>query len=246
MTEERNRRGLFDDSSRYVDRFGVLLLITMATIVLQSLVDLRDGGDLGLVVLSVFVTGTLLLALRASGVAPRYRIVADVIALFGLATSIFLALTDFLPDDLAVSTGGVPPSPVWLLLAITAPVLVVRRLLTHRRATIRTLLGAVSAYLLIAVSFDFAYLAVDAFQSSPFFGVEQPTTSFMYFSLVTLTTLGFGDLAPVTDLGRLLATSEALIGQVYLVTFVGIVVGLLVGQRNEAMQLESVMAPGED
>jgi hypothetical protein len=48
----------------------------------------------------------------------------------------------------------------------------------------------------------------------------------MYFSLATVTTVGYGDLAPASNIARLLSTSEALVGQVYLVTFVAMLVGL--------------------
>ena len=54
----------------------------------------------------------------------------------------------------------------------------------------------------------------------------------MYFSLTSITTLGYGDLAAVSPAGRLLATTEAVIGQVYLVTFVAMIVGLIVEQRQ--------------
>jgi len=49
----------------------------------------------------------------------------------------------------------------------------------------------------------------------------------MYFSVVTLTTLGYGDLAPVSDVGRFFAMTEAIIGQVFLVTIVARLVSLL-------------------
>ena len=48
----------------------------------------------------------------------------------------------------------------------------------------------------------------------------------MYFSLTTITTVGYGDLTAQGNLGRLLANSESVIGQVYLVTFVAMIVGL--------------------
>ena len=54
---------------------------------------------------------------------------------------------------------------------------------------------------------------------------EQEAVDFLYFSLVTLTTTGYGDLAARTDLGRMLAVTEALTGQVYLVTVVAVLVG---------------------
>ena len=47
----------------------------------------------------------------------------------------------------------------------------------------------------------------------------------LYFSFVSLTTVGYGDLTPISDLGRMIAVSEALIGQLFLVTVVALVVG---------------------
>ena len=96
--------------------------------------------------------------------------------------------------------------------------------------TTRTLQGAISAYLLIPVAFQFVFHTVDALLPGGFFGSPKPPTAFMYFSLTTVTTVGYGDLAPASDVGRLLATVEALLGQVFLVTFVALLVGLL-GER---------------
>ena len=112
---------------------------------------------------------------------------------------------------------------------------VVRRLLSHERVSRATLAGAIAAYLLIAIAFTYLFLYVDAVESGEFFAgkVDEPSTSFMYFSLVTLATLGYGDLSPVTDTGRLLAVGEAVLGQVYLVTFVALLVGLRIQQRDD-------------
>ncbi|GAA4874180.1 potassium channel family protein [Serinicoccus chungangensis] len=105
--------------------------------------------------------------------------------------------------------------------------MVIRRLLHHRQVVRATLLGAISAYLLIALAFFYAFLAAEHYHQPPLFGDPQPTTSFMYFSLTSITTLGYGDLAARTEIGRLLATTEAVLGQVYLVTVVAMVVSLL-------------------
>ena len=117
--------------------------------------------------------------------------------------------------------------------------MVVRRLLQHRTVTTGTLLGAVSAFLLLPNAFTYAFLTVGTLQGTPFFGQAEPTTSFMYFSLSTITTVGYGDLTAVTPLARLIATAEAVSGQVYLVTFVAMLVGLraqrwAAGRRDEA------------
>ena len=56
----------------------------------------------------------------------------------------------------------------------------------------------------------------------------------MYFSFVTIATLGYGDLTPHGDLGQMLAATEAIIGQLYLVSAVALLIGNLGRTRTEA------------
>ncbi len=60
------------------------------------------------------------------------------------------------------------------------------------------------------------------------------SADFVYFSYITIATVGYGDLAPATNLGRMLAVTEALSGQLYLVT----VVALLVSNYRAASRRE--------
>ncbi len=228
---KRLEAAVFDDRSRQLDHFGRLLLVTIAAIVTLFLFDLRSpagdlSGDATVVVVTVFVGAMLLLALRASGVSRRWTRIADIGVLIGLVASVVLLLLGL--AGVRDQAGGYSMGPSFLMFALAgvAPIMVIRRLSHHRRVSLQTVLGAVAAYLLIAVAFDFLFLAADFYQGTPFFGKPQPTTSFMYFSLVSVTTTGYGDLVATTQVGRLLATSEAVVGQVYLVTFVGMVVGL--------------------
>lgn len=238
MPRGHRRSRLFDDRSPYLDRFGLLLLVAGASVIVQALVDTGTTASdptsavAGLLV-SLLVGATMSLSMRAAGVARRWSRVADIVVALGVAASgLVLGLSAV--DDVVVSSAtGREAAIAWTVLSALAPVLVVRRLLRHKRATRGTLLGAVSAYLLLALTFTYLFQTVETVQQTPFFGTEEPTTSFMYFSLVTITTLGYGDLSAATELGRLVSVMEALIGQVYLVTFVGLVVGLLVNQRGQ-------------
>lgn len=72
--------------------------------------------------------------------------------------------------------------------------------------------------------FMYLFLAVDRFGDGSFFGEPETSTGFMYFSLVTITTLGYGDLVPASDVGRAVATSAAMLG--YLVFIVARLVAL--------------------
>jgi hypothetical protein len=221
----------FDDASSYVDRFGLLLLVTVGSIVALSLVDIVGPAapaskEVASLLASGMVAVTMLLALRASGLARRWQRWADVLVGVGVGA---VALVVVLQHDSglppAIDAGAQPPLLV-VGLAVLAPMVVVRRLLQHRDVHSGTMLGAVSAYLLIPVAFFYVFLSLNSFDGSTFFGSRQPTTSFMYFSLTTVTTVGYGDLTPSSNLARLLSTSEALVGQVYLVTFVAMLVGL--------------------
>lgn len=226
---------LFDDKSRYLDRFGVQLGLVVITVVILALVDLSEPESqfrarVGIVGGFVLVVLTLLLSLRASGVANRWALVADVVALVAVSVIIFLNIVDSVSGIRLRAT----PAPILIsLLAMITPIVVIRRLLQHREINRGTLLGAVSAYLLIGVTYYFVFLSLSEIQSEPFFGKHVSTTAYMYFSLTTITTTGYGDYTAQTDMGRLLSNSEAVIGQIYLVTFVALLVGLYASSRHQ-------------
>jgi hypothetical protein len=236
-SEGKRETVLFDDQSRTLDRFGLVLLMTTVAVITLSLVDLQRGAEtlkaaIGQILVSVFVGGTLVLSARASGVSRRYRMIVDIVVTVGVILTIAgVLLAQLASDGLDQSFQTASPFLLWVILSVLAPLLVLRRLVKHERATGQTLLGAVSAYLLIALAFTLIFLALDDLGSG-LFESQQPTTSFMYYSLVTITTLGYGDLAAATPFGRLLSVIEAVVGQVYLVTFVAMIVGLIVSQRQ--------------
>lgn len=238
-------RSLFDERSAYLDRFGLLLLITILTIIVLSLVDLTVDQEQP--VRTVAAAGAnavvgvlLLLALRASGLARRWLRVADVIVVVSILIVLLLAGATTLSPALTVTTDSAPL--IIVLVAFCVPVVTVRRLLQHREVTPQTLMGALSAYLAIPIAFFYAFLAVD-WAAGPFFGDPEPTTTFMYYSLSTLSTLGFGDVVATSELGHLLSTGEAITGQLYMVTFVAMIVGLYASGRHARLGKDAV---GED
>ena len=71
-------------------------------------------------------------------------------------------------------------------------------------------------------------MMIDAISASPFFVQgHQPVATFLYFSYITLCTIGYGDFAPAFSAGRFSAVAEGLIGQLYLVTFLAMIVANL-------------------
>ena len=247
----RAKNRLFDDSSRYLDRFGLVLAFTILAIIALALVDLEPdnpstGTRLVATATSLLVACALLVALRASGLARRWQRRADALILFGIVVLITIfILAEFTPEKLPdrLSTGA--PALI-VLLAILTPLSVIRRLLQHRTITVSTLVGALSVYLLIPVAYYYMYVALNRDTGLNFFATPQPTQAYMYFSLTTVTTTGYGDLTAQTNLDRLFANSEAIIGQLYLVTVVAMIVGLMAANWHPRESIaEMTEEPGD-
>ena len=99
--------------------------------------------------------------------------------------------------------------------------------------TWHTIIGAINVYLMIGLAFAFVYdfiylLWPDAFQVSDSFTTDYDLlmSSFLYFSFVSLTTLGYGDIVPNVPEVGVVAYTEALTGQIYLVVMVARLVSL--------------------
>ena len=97
--------------------------------------------------------------------------------------------------------------------------------------------GAAVVYLLLAIMWTFAYRAIELIQPGSFYISEQDIIEhgfpFLYFSIVTITTLGYGDIHPITNASRTAASLEALIGQIYLVFTVARLVSIHTSQSLE-------------
>jgi len=102
--------------------------------------------------------------------------------------------------------------------------------------------GAILAYLLLGLVWAFAYELVELRYPGAILmggrplGDANPTHTFGYFSLVTLTTLGYGDIVPVHPIARSLAVAEALIGQLYPAILIARLVSLQISSRQQGGQ----------
>jgi len=98
-----------------------------------------------------------------------------------------------------------------------------------------TVICAINSYLLIGLSFSLLIVILDLFAPNSFSNIkaEQDTFSaFIYFAFVTLTTLGYGDISPLTPLARSLSTFTALFGQLYLVIIMALIVGKFLNTKR--------------
>jgi xanthine/uracil permease len=205
-------------------RYGPVLVLLSATFVLMASGPRGEWAR----VLNVALQGvTLLTALIASRVGRRLFRTAALVVGIALVSSLGASLVDAGERDGAYFL-------LSFLLAVTTPVVIGRALWQRAVIDIRTVTGAICIYVLIGMLFSFVYATAAAFDSEGFFVQTNHATvpEFLYFSYVTLATVGYGDYTAAHGLGRALAVVEALSGQLYLVTVIAVLVSRLAGRRR--------------
>lgn len=182
--------------------------------------------------LQVMVLGATLMAALALGHAVRGLRIAAAIWIGLVAAT---ALGTDVSGELDEQAAGIVLLANGLLVALAPPAILaaVRR---QRRITAHTVVAALSIYLLLGSFFAFVYRAVEQFSPGSFADPEGPLVpaTFQYLSFITLATVGYGDVRPVSQLARTVAMTQGLIGQIYLVTVVALVVGNLGQQFRQA------------
>lgn len=203
-------------------RYGLLLLTSFASLIVQGT---AQPGALQQVLVTFLAGAALVLAFRAAEFGPRVQTVAAVGALTGLA----LTIVDAAGGGIGDGAGRLVNAALLLLGPPAVAKGVVHDLRRTRQVRVQTVMGVLSLYMLVGMLFGFVYGAIDRLGGAPFFadGAPADVAHCLYFSFVTLTTTGYGDLVARSDLGHTLSILEALIGQIYLVTVVSVVVSNL-------------------
>lgn len=215
------------ERTKETDRYGLVLVLTLLALLTSAITSLGTWSQL---LALVPQAAALLLALYTSGTSRR---------LLRLTVFAFLGLTALLSIAIAVTASAqvirTGYAAIMGGLVFTALLAIGRRLARQQRVTMQTVFGALCIYLFVGTLFAVTYGALAAVGAQPFF-VQQPNPTgvdFLYFSFVTMTTVGYGDFTAAQDLGRMLAVTQALIGQIYLVTVVAILVGNIGRERRE-------------
>ena len=218
--------------NRWLGNPWLLLVALVLQILLGPVSDLTDlplHGVLGTLVLLAAIT-------VASG-QRRDRLLGVVLG----APALVLSWIHEATGVLAVGAAA-------YVLTVALYLLVLQRLLAGLLRTqlvdAGTIARAVSSYLLLGAVWTLLYLALEQLVPGSFEGLtvastggppplDAISTDLFYFSFVTLTTLGYGDITPVTPLARSLATLEALAGTLFLAVLIAILVGKYAASARE-------------
>ena len=206
------------------DRYDVLLALLIA---LLATAPFARTNVFAAALMFALTVACMLITFRSSGVQITWPIGVSA-AVAGLAAFV-LAVT--------ASEGSQWRALAAIVLAVAlgiGPPLILRRIFQHPTVTLQDIFAAFSVYLQTGLAFAFIYAAIDYIAPEAFLdpGVSERATDYIYFSFVTMLTLGYGDLVPATDGGRMMVIVQALIGQVLLVVLVAYLVGAMVNKAS--------------
>ncbi|MDH5226636.1 MAG: ion channel [Gammaproteobacteria bacterium] len=186
--------------------------------------------------LQLFLLNTLLVTLWANPGWPGLRTLMIGLWLVSLTGSI-LAILPLSPDWRHIMRSIELVSSMPLLALLAAGIL--RFVFRRRQLTADGIFATVAVYLIVALLFAQLYLLLlewnpasfnlDANARTP----PQLQSDLAYFSLITLATVGYGDILPVTEIARTLAAFEATVGQFYVAVVVAVFVGMYAAQRRD-------------
>jgi hypothetical protein len=226
------------ERTRIEGRFGIVLLLLIIAVFFS--ISAPDEPWPFLATTLVLATN-LSISMWASGVRPKVLQAWLGVAVLGIGASVIIAIT----QETRAAGGYLALTSLLLTLATMGAI--TRRLWQHVEISVLTVLGALCVYVLLGLSFGFVYEAVGNLGSQPFFASQEGGTrsDYMYFSFITIATVGYGDLTPLGGLGRALAVTEGMLGQIYLVTAVAALVGNL-GRTRAPRQERDEEALEED
>jgi len=207
------------------NRFFILLVLILSTIVLTPFLDhLLETKILMDIFLTVLFFG-IIFVIRSK---RSHLIIASILVLPLILSTWSIYFYE--------STGISIFTRIFGALFFGYAVLIILQMIAgSTEVTRETIFAAVVAYLLIALMWAFLYMILEMVApgsfSFPDKSIRVETMQFEYFSFITITTLGYGDITPLTNRASALTLLEAIIGQIYLVVLVAWLVGMFVSNK---------------
>ncbi len=222
------------------NRYSILLAALILFFLTAPLYQFRLNAVLVQSVTVLIFALILISALRIIDSKQRSRPVLSILALLVLV----LLATAMLTDSTSLMTAFYALN---LLFLATVAVLTIARLMGSRSADYETIAASLCGYILLIMLWANTYSLIDSVAANSFtyalaapetgqlmrFGFGDASLS-LYYSFVTMTTLGYGDVLPVTAMARVLAATQAFVGQVYIAVLVARLVGLEIAERASA------------
>ena len=217
--------GRFNEDNNFL--YLATSLVTL--LVASPLADVYSGG-LGYWILKAIITSTIIVCYLSLNFGRRWRHFAGALVLL-------MIISGFLREQLHWGPASLFELAIMLVFFVSVAYSAARRVLLKGDVNFNKIIGAASVYLLLGLIWATLYLFVLEISPTAFNGIEYANWSdnfstTMYFSYVTLTTLGYGDISPAEPLSRALVYLEAMLGTFYMAVVIASLIGSHVNKRN--------------
>jgi voltage-gated potassium channel len=180
-------------------------------------------------VLSFFISYTLLTSILA---LSRRKILFQVSLILALPYFVLNWLFSYYPTVVIIERIDLISGIIFFSFLT---IVLFYKVFKEHSVSLEIIFAALSIYLLIGITWGFIYALIDSFQPGSFNNIPpdliDPRFRFTYFSFVTLTTLGYGDIFPNTSIAQSWVILEAVIGQIYLVVVISGLVGAFISRN---------------
>jgi voltage-gated potassium channel len=212
-----------------IGRFGFLLISILIMIILRPFVE----GHIGLqALLALFMTAIVISILYAVSEQKRVLMIALAIAI----PTLIIKWTSYFVNISAIHLAS---DVIGVVFTAYATIIILSYVFSEKKISADVIFAAISGYFLIGLMWAFIFSALEFLIPGSFQGpqVEASRLSHAYYySFTTLTTLGYGDITPVSAPARSFSFLEAIMGQLYLAILIAGLVGKYIAQSIEGHQ----------
>ena len=201
----------------YKNRYSYLFIATILQIFLISFFPSTDNMLINELTFSFFMLASINLIRHSKRIL--------FLMIFFASVSLFLV---WIPDESDLGQTFLPYEKLTVMLFISVIVYqIFHQILKSKRVGADVIFGALTIYLFLGMLAGASNQLIYIFDNQSFYGSLEgmDISALRYYSFVTMTTLGYGDIAPVTQIARAVAVFYSLAGQLYLAVIVALIVG---------------------
>jgi hypothetical protein len=201
---------------RFLFMLGTMLFLFVAIPILDQFLGLK-------LLLNVFFSALMVSGIYAVSDRRHAVIIASIIAFAAL-------MARWSNYVLASPSMGLVDDALGIVFSAYAGVVIISYVFREKEVTADVIYGAVCVYLFLGVTWAFLYALLEAVQPGSFDVENAKLNSFLYYSFVTQTTLGYGDITPATSPARSFSALQAIVGQLYIAVAIARLVGIHISQ----------------
>lgn len=220
-----NIRAIIQRAMQKTGSYGLLLLSLFLMISFRPFLD----GLVGAILLAdIFLSCVLLSGIYA---LSKQQLVLHIACVLAVLIFLFKAVY-YMSGNKHIFTVQIVISMLFIAQML---IMILRHILTEKEVTGDLIMGGACAFVLLGLVWAFAYYLLEIYQPNSFKGIEERSDDmwdFFYYSFVTLTTVGYGDILAVSKQARGLTVLEAVIGQLYLAIMISRLVSLHIAEAR--------------